>query len=140
MMTNEIASTSCIIEDGINHEIRPENIPLPTDSMVTVRLSDAQFHGEPLPIEDLAEHCGLDEGQLGTHASLHSSISRTSSRNSSRSSQASSTSISVDWEGLEKTEEQEAKDDATDEVWYQGGRGEIDVLIENSPQLFCLHN
>lgn len=99
-------------------EVRPENIPLPTDSMITVRLSDAQLLNEPLSVdEEKTDSSAVDsDAVMPTHASTGSSISRTSSRASSRSSELSSISNSVDWEGLEKTEEQEVKDDATDEV------------------------
>lgn len=97
-------------------EIRPEDIPLPRDSMITVRLSDAQLLSE--------SHISEEPSELQTPTALErdfttdviSPSSRPSSRASSHSSCISTTSNSVDWEGLEKTEEQEVKDDATDEV------------------------
>jgi len=98
-------------------EIRPENVPLPTDSMITVRLSDAQLQAEPESFQDSILNVNKTTMELNARASLAaSSTSRTSTRSSSRSSQTSSVSNSVDWEGLERTEEQEVKDDATDEV------------------------
>jgi len=98
-------------------EIRPENIPLPTDSMITVRLSDAQLQPCLESISNSTQDLNRATVEQNSHTSMAaSSTSRTSSRSSSRSSQASSISNSVDWEGLERTEEQELKDDATDEV------------------------
>lgn len=102
---------------GLEEEdVRPENIPLPTDSMITVRLSDAQLLAETEDAEHFSEEgtSVLDRQDINT--SMEISTSRPSSRSSSRSEPMSSTSNSVDWEGLEKTEEQELKDDATDEV------------------------
>lgn len=98
-------------------EVRPENIPLPTDSMITVRLSDAQLQPDLASIAHSTQDLNKATVEQNSHSSIAaSSTSRTSSRSSSRSSQASSISNSVDWEGLERTEEQELKDDATDEV------------------------
>lgn len=98
-------------------ETNPENIPLPTDSMVTVRLSDANLQAEPATFQASAQELNRAIAEQNSRTSVAtSSLSRTSSRSSSGSSQASSTSNSVDWEGLERTEEQEVKDDATDEV------------------------
>lgn len=97
-------------------EIRPEDIPLPRDSMITVRLSDVQLLAESPESEeplDLQTPTALEHSVAATTGST---CSRPSSRASSRSSRVSSTSNSVDWEGLEKSEEQEVKDDATDEV------------------------
>lgn len=119
-MTEESRATSVEqkVETDIaaEAEIDPENVPLPTDSMITVRLSDADLAAEPALLEGVVDNEDLACVEQTTHTSTVSSISRASSRPSSRSSQASSTSNSVDWEGLEKTEEQEVKDDATDEV------------------------
>lgn len=100
----------------IEEEIAPENVPLPTDSMITVRLSDAYLDVEPFPTMESESHSYANTVVTDHEASQTSSLSRSSSVSSSRSSQASSSSKSVDWEGLEKTEEQEVKDDATDEV------------------------
>lgn len=93
--------------DDISEDILPENIPLPTstDSMITVRLSDAHLTTKDSPVED--DTTDMVPG---------SNYSRSCSRSSRRSSQSSTLSTSVDWEELEKTEEQEHKDDATDEV------------------------
>ncbi|KIW53284.1 hypothetical protein PV05_08873 [Exophiala xenobiotica] len=90
-----------------NTDVKPEDIPLPRSSMITVRLSDIQVH------PDVDEELGQDASpQPSIHQSSPSSTR--SSRSSSRTSESSISLISVDWEGLEKTEEQE-KDDATDE-------------------------
>lgn len=97
-------------------EIRPEDIPLPRDSMITVRLSDVQLLAESPESEEplaLQTPTALEHNFAATTGST---CSRPSSRASSRSSRVSSISNSVDWEGLEKSEEQEVKDDATDEV------------------------
>jgi hypothetical protein len=81
------------------------NSPLPTDSMVTVRLSDAQTH----PVSnDSARNSRRRSSSTKSHSSSISAISST------RSSTPSNTT--VDWEELEKTEEQEPRDQATDEV------------------------
>lgn len=114
--------TEAMKEGGIREvveaeeEVRPENIPLPTDSMVTVRLSDPQLLADPQPIETFSERQSLATDGRDTTSNIIPPASRPSSRASSNSSQGSSISISVDWEGLEKTEEEELKDDATDEV------------------------
>jgi hypothetical protein len=79
--------------------------PLPTDSMVTVRLSDAQIH----PVSnDSVRNSRRRSSSANSHSSSISAISST------RSSTPSNTT--VDWEELEKTEEQEPRDQATDEV------------------------
>ncbi|ETN41158.1 uncharacterized protein HMPREF1541_03093 [Cyphellophora europaea CBS 101466] len=95
-------------------DIQPVDIPLPmsnTHSMITVRLSDAQS----------ASNVTLAEEQTteSSHTSVDSrprSLSIISSK-SSRSSRPPSdgSSSPVDWEELEKEEEQEPKDNATDE-------------------------
>lgn len=43
----------------------------------------------------------------------------------------------VDWEGLEKSEEQEARDDATDEEVSCSYAGKLTVADRKSPPLFC---
>jgi hypothetical protein len=90
-------------------DIEPENVPLPRSSMVSVRLSDIPFD----PDLDI-----IDERENPLDASVPRSGSPSSrtSRSSSRTSESSISINSVNWEGLEKTEEQEAKYDATDEV------------------------
>lgn len=90
-------------------EIEPKNVPLPRDSMISVRLSDAVLEAEPLEIED-------EISQLQQPESIRSSSQSRCSSRSNRSSTASSVSRSVDWDVLEKTEEQEVKDEGTDEV------------------------
>ena len=89
-------------------DVRPEDIPLPRSSMITVRLSDIPL--QPDVDEEL-------EQEASPQPSIRQSSpsSTRSSRCSSRTSESSISLISVDWEGLEKTEEQE-KDEATDEV------------------------
>jgi hypothetical protein len=78
---------------------------LPTDSMVTVRLSDA--HIQPT-VRDSVRTSKRRSSSANSHTS---SIS---ARSSTRSSTPSNTT--VDWEELEKTEEQEPRDQASDEV------------------------
>jgi hypothetical protein len=111
-------------------DISPENIPLPTSSMITVRLSDIQVH--PDVGEDL-------EPGVSQVASLRQSIpsSTRSSRSSSQISDSSASIHSVDWEGLEKTEEQEAKDEETDEVRSISCDGKDSVADVTSLLLFC---
>lgn len=109
-----------LVEEIVEEEISPENIPLPTDSMITVRLSDAQLLAEPDTFETSLDQHTPEGPEPDTTTSITSPGSRSSSRASSQSSRVSQTSNSnsnsVDWEGLERTEEQEVKDDATDEV------------------------
>lgn len=93
----------------VDTEIKPEDIPLPRSSMITVRLSDIQAPPE-LDVDAEVEA----SPQLSVRQSSPSSTR--SSRSSSRTSDSSVSINSVDWEGLEKTEEQESKDGATDEV------------------------
>lgn len=115
-MTDGARATTTKEAVEVKIEVDPENVPLPTDSMITVRLSDAELAIEPAQLEEMVEDGEVQSSGQTAHTSTVSSLSGVSSRPSSRSSQASSTSNSVDWEGLEKTEEQEVKDDATDEV------------------------
>ena len=86
-------------------EIPRNTSPLPTDSMVTVRLSDAQLH--PIVNDSV-------RNSKRRSSSVDSQSSGVSARSSNRSSTPSNTT--VDWEELEKTEEQEPRDQATDEV------------------------
>lgn len=109
-----------IEEEAIEEEeIRPENIPLPTDSMITVRLSDAQLLAESHTFETSLEQETPASPEREISTTVTSPATRSSSRASSRSSRVSAVSNSVDWEGLEKTEEQVVKDDATDEVRFR---------------------
>jgi len=116
MLTAVIAEEVEEPEEMGSEEIRPENIPLPTDSMITVRLSDVQLPTHSAALQDPAQELNAAAVEQNSRTSVATSLTRTSSRASSSSSQDSSTSNSVDWEGLERTEEQELKDDATDEV------------------------
>jgi hypothetical protein len=97
-------------------EIQPEDIPLPTptNSMITVRLSDCQSYKER-PASETPYDSRRDSGH--SIPSRPRSISLASSRHSSPTSSPDSGSLSpVDWDVLEKTEEQEPKDEGTDEV------------------------
>jgi hypothetical protein len=76
-----------------------------TNSMVTVRLSDVQIH-PPLELNSETREERLSDDSSG------------SSGRSTATSDAltSPEDDSVDWEELEKTEEQEARDQGNDEV------------------------
>ncbi|KIX03424.1 uncharacterized protein Z518_06976 [Rhinocladiella mackenziei CBS 650.93] len=104
-VTQNVASET---SSDLDCDVVPENVPLPTSSMITVRLSDIQvqadFDEEPEP--DASQEASIPHS---------SSPSTRSSRSSSQTSVSSTSVNTVDWEGLEKTEEQEPKDDATDE-------------------------
>ncbi|KAG9773578.1 Ecotropic viral integration site 5 protein-like protein [Exophiala dermatitidis] len=89
-------------------EICPEDIPLPRSSMITVRLSDASAFS--VLEEDVELDVSPETAPLGSSPS-----SIRSSRSSSQSSDKSASLNSVNWEGLEKTEEQEPRDEASDE-------------------------
>ena len=93
----------------VEFDVEPENVPLPRSSMVSVRLSDIPFD----PDLDI-----IGESHVSQEVSLPGSgpPSTRTSRSSSRTSESSVSMNSVNWEGLEKTEEQEAKDDTADEV------------------------
>lgn len=73
--------------------------------MVTVRLSDIQIH----PVGD--ESSRNSKGRSSSVSSLSSNASALSDGGST-----SPSNISVDWEELEKTEEQEPRDEGTDDV------------------------
>jgi hypothetical protein len=109
-------------------EMPRNNSPLPTDSMVTVRLSDAQIH----PVSDDAVR---DSRRSRRSSSVNSHASSISARSSTRSSTPSNTT--VDWEELEKTEEQEPRDRATDEVCFekspQATRQALMQIVHRSP-------
>ena len=96
----------------IESDVEPENVPLPRSSMVSVRLSDIPFDPE---LDIIDERDVLD-------ASIRRSDppSTRTSRSSSRTSESSISINSVNWEDLEKTEEQQARDDAKDEVGLLG--------------------
>ena len=90
------------------------NSPLPTDSMVTVRLSDAQIH--PVSNDSV-------RNSRRRSSSTKSHSSSTSVGSSTRSSTPSNTT--VDWEELERTEEQEPRDQATDEVCLRSPTNDV---------------
>jgi hypothetical protein len=114
---------------------RTDSDPVPTDSMVTIRLSDNQSAGaqEKFSIDTaiannekvievdtwdpsattspVAESC-----QSPVETLCSGSPSTPRSRSNSNASGSPTTSTSVDWEGLEKTEEQEPRDEGTDDV------------------------
>lgn len=105
-------------------EMPRNNSPLPTDSMVTVRLSDTQIH----PISNDSVR---NSRRRSSSANSHSSS--TSARSSTRSSTPSNTT--VDWEELEKTEEQEPRDQATDEVCLRSPTNYVASTNSDSPPL-----
>lgn len=107
----------------------PADAPLPTNSMITVRLSDIPFDPD---LDGPLDHRASRGGSV-----LRSTPSSTrSSRSSSQTSDSSTSLNSVNWEGLEKTEEQEPKDEATDEVSRVGTNSrEREMLTEGSPLL-----
>ena len=93
---------------------------LPTDSMVTVRLSDIP---EPQELDyDAAEK--FEKNDQSTVETRRASVDSELSNVSERSDQSSD--ASVDWEGLEKTEEQEPRSEGTDDV-------------RSASKLFCAH-
>lgn len=79
---------------------------IPTDSMVTVRLSDAQNSPD---IED-----NDDQPTKETLVSRRQSLASQSSNGSETSDRSSL--VSVDWDELERTEEQEPRSENADEV------------------------
>lgn len=83
-------------------------VSIPRESMVTVRLSDVELSPDHLRAES--------ENDVSLPDSTPST--RTTSFRSSRRSSTSSATNSVDWEGLEKSEEQEFRDKSTDDVGY----------------------
>lgn len=120
-------------------EIAPENIPLPTDSMVTVRLSDALFEAEPIDQDEVEQTYEEEQPQVEQHRSPSTASFQSSTSSSSRISTSSSRSNSVDWEVLEKTEEQEPKDECTDEVCTETRIEYRGILTVNSlPHCFSL--
>lgn len=121
-----------------------EREPLPTDSMVTVPLSDLHSPREPdsthrlsvpldSPVEKGSEPTAIDDNIIpkdnnhdikedsstyaATRKSCSSSGSRKSSENALSGSGGNSTQM-VDWEALERNEELEPKTNATDEVSF----------------------
>jgi hypothetical protein len=92
----------------IESEVEPENVPLPRSSMVSVRLSEIPFD----PDLDIID----ERDALGASIPCSGPPSTRTSRSSSRTSESSLSINSVNWEDLEKTEEQQARDDAKDEV------------------------
>ena len=97
--------------------------PLPTDSMVTVRLSDAQIH----PVSNDS----VRNSRRRRSSSANSHSSSISTRSSTRSSTPSNTT--VDWEELEKTEQQEPRDQATDEVCLRSPTNCVTSTNADSP-------
>ena len=92
--------------DDNSPRIRLDDKPVSTDSMVTVRLSELHEPKDTLDSE---------ETNNGPPSRASSVLSRASGR-SSMSTEDSLQDRSVDWEELEKTEEQEPKDEDTDDV------------------------
>jgi hypothetical protein len=89
--------------------LEPEDVPLPRSSMVSVRLSDIPFDPD---LDIISER---EPSQVVSTPRSDGPSTRTS-RASSQTSESSISMHSVNWEGLEKTEEQERKDEDTDEV------------------------
>lgn len=85
--------------------------PLPTDSTVTIRLSDMQTGS--LRIQNPSSELENVSKARVTSISSESSACVGSDSNGSTSP---TSSTCVDWEELEKTEEQEPRDEGTDEV------------------------
>jgi len=79
-----------------------QEISLPADLIVTVRLSDAQTYPE-LPVSSAES------------SPRSSSVSQRRPSSSSGSTQGSSSVSSVDWEELERSEEQEPRGEGTDD-------------------------
>ncbi|KAJ9610747.1 hypothetical protein H2200_005524 [Cladophialophora chaetospira] len=91
----------------IENEVEPANVPLPRSSLVSVRLSEIPFDPE-LDVID-------ERDALGASIPCSGPPSTRTSRSSSRTSESSLSINSVNWEDLDKTEEQQARDDAKDE-------------------------
>lgn len=95
-------------------DVQPEDVPLPasnTHSMITVRLSEPQLLGDVTTFEQ-----DTDDGLRHSTISRSRSTSIASSKTSHSSRPPSDGSSSpVDWDELEKEEQQEPKDGATDE-------------------------
>jgi hypothetical protein len=91
-----------------------------TNSMVSIRLSDVEIHpGVEDPVEEEVD----PNETLSTRSP--SIASKTSSSSSTGRDEVMSLE-SVDWEGLEKTEEQERCEDNTDKVGrYQDNEGPL---------------
>jgi hypothetical protein len=91
------------------HDATPEEVPLPRSSMISVQLSDIDPENavEDEPEQDVSRV----QSRIGSRPS-----SVRSSRSSSQTSDSSASLNLVDWEGLEKTEQEEPRDEATDEV------------------------
>ena len=100
-------------------DIQPENIPLPTptNSMITVRLSDYgnSARNSRFEVEDEESTNGTqDDSQRDSIVSSPRAASIVSSQALSVHSSRSASISPVDWEVLEKTEEQEPRDEDTD--------------------------
>ena len=98
------------VQTEVQTEVEPANIPLPASSMITVRLSDCGSGTDENALSSTAS------SPRNSNASLARSQSDCSSHQSTPSGSSDSVLSPVDWEILEKTEEQEPKDEGTDEV------------------------
>ncbi len=98
------------VQSDTQIEVEPENVPLPTSSMITVRLSDCHTLNSEQAVSSTRS------SPRNSNASLAKSQSDSSSRGSTPSGSSDSVLSPVDWEILEKTEEQEPRDEGTDEV------------------------
>ena len=83
-------------------ETQPEDVRLPTSSLISVRLSAYMANKEASPPRTPRESPRISVASSGSSTPTSSSDSGSFSP--------------VDWEGLEKTEEQEPRDEGTDEV------------------------
>ena len=107
-------------------DTRTVTAPLPTDSMVTVRLSDVQIYSE----------VGVaDQSPRGRSAS---ESSHTTGHSSSASEESMSPTASVDWAELEKTEKQEPKSEGADEVWQSIPWRRSVIDMSSQPPCFSL--
>ena len=97
-------------------ETQLKDVSLPTSSMISVRLSDYISNKEAFsPRTPRESPCNSAKSV----PSRPRSISVASSRSSTPTSSSEAGSYTpVNWEGLEKTEEQEPRDEGTDEVCH----------------------
>jgi len=118
-----IATAVAPTSDG---DISPEDVPLPRSSMITVRLSEVDLK----PVLDAVPE---QDASQDPSAPQSSPSSTRSSRSSSKTSDSSTSIDTVDWEELDKTEEQEPKDVTSDEVGNTG-QGYIQLCTDMSSQ------
>jgi len=118
MESSAVETLPSVVEDG-------EATAPPTNSMVTVRLSDERIEPPQVTL-------GCDPKRRSSSVASRSSIASAGSDTGS----SSPSNTSVDWEILEKTEEQEPKDEGTDEVYlfeYHRGSWSLTRLVDHPP-------